>query len=148
MIKTKRYCVYEMEVRYKRTELDAGAPVLNSPDKVVDWFKSLVDDMQEKFIVVYLNSRNKILCCNVEFTGGLTSSAVYIAPIARHALLCGAAGLVLLHNHPSGCIEPSEDDKKITRRIVAALELFDICVADHLIIGREGHYSFQEHGIM
>jgi len=63
------------------------------------------------------------------------------------ALKCNASSIVLIHNHPSGNLQPSEQDKAITKKLREASKLLDLLLLDHLIISREGYYSFADNGI-
>jgi DNA repair protein RadC len=80
--------------------------------------------------------------------GTLTSSVVYPREVLRVALQRGAASVIFAHNHPSGCIEPSENDRQITRDLVLAANFMDVRVLDHIIVGINEHYSFADHGLM
>ena len=71
---------------------------------------------------------------------------VDVQGIARNALLTGAAGVIIAHNHPSGDSYPSEDDDKVTKKVQRALDLLDIQLLEHIIITQNGYYSFKEHG--
>ena len=80
--------------------------------------------------------------------GGTGSCVVDVASIARNALLTGAAGVVLAHNHPSGDVSPSGEDIDATKRVGKALKMLDIRLLDHVIIGASGLYSFAESGLL
>lgn len=68
--------------------------------------------------------------------------------VVKRALELLASQLILIHNHPSGSAEPSEEDKLLTRRIAEAAALFDIRLLDHLVLSRDGHFSFRGHGLL
>lgn len=101
----------------------------------------------EVFAVMYLDSQHRLLEFKEMFFGTIDGCSVYPRNIVRHALAVNAAAVVLSHNHPSGMLKPSQADKHITRRITNALELVDVRVLDHVIVG-DGTYSFAEHGCL
>jgi DNA repair protein RadC len=106
------------------------------------------DELKEKFIVVCLNSANKIIRYETISIGNLNSSIVHPREIFKAAIDCASASIILVHNHPSGNPEPSEEDISITRKLVEAGKIMDIPVFDHLILTREGYTSFVEKRII
>ena len=122
---------------------------LDSPETVVGHIAPrLVDRNQEVFIVLTLTSTNNLIR-EIELTRGiLNSSLVHPREVFRQALADAAAGIIVLHNHPSGEVQPSGEDRQITRRLVEAGELMNIPVLDHIIIGGSGYYSFREGGLI
>jgi DNA repair protein RadC len=104
--------------------------------------------MQEQFLAIYLNRSNKVLGTKVHFIGGVASVTVDIKVIAATAINLMASGVIVCHNHPSGNLDPSEQDKRITSRLKESLKLFDIELLDHLIVNPEGEWlSFVERKI-
>ncbi|MBX2931911.1 MAG: DNA repair protein RadC [Chitinophagaceae bacterium] len=102
----------------------------------------------EIFAVVYLNNSNKIIHHEIVSEGGITSTIVDHRIILKNALVHGALGIVLCHNHPSGNLVPSEADKKITHKIKQAASLLDINLLDHIIVSDEGYFSFFENNMV
>ena len=140
-------------------EPDDLAPFdIKNPEAVVKAVRaSIQDKAKEHFKLILLNSRNKILCISAVSTGTLTTSLVHPREVFRDAITHSAASVVLAHNHPSGDPEPSDDDLKITRKLVESGKILGIEVIDHIIIGSrktgkadEGHdyYSFREKGLI
>ena len=103
---------------------------------------------KELFVVVLLNSKNKVLGMETVSEGSLTGSVVHPREVFQPAILQHAAALVVAHNHPSGDPHPSKEDREITRMLVAAGKTMGIPVLDHLIIGDGIYYSFQEEGAL
>ena len=103
---------------------------------------------QEHFLVLYLNQSNHPLKVECISNGGTTHVIADPKLIFKNALNLGATCLVLGHNHPSGNPRPSENDRQLTKKLVAAGKLLDINVIDHIIIGNERYYSFRDHGEM
>ncbi|MBC8551698.1 MAG: DNA repair protein RadC [Candidatus Brocadiales bacterium] len=107
-----------------------------------------LDQTREHFSVIYLNGRNQVIDIETEFTGSITSSAVYPREIMKKVLNKGAVSVIFAHNHPSGNNNPSQDDKRITDRLKAALGHIDVSVLDHIILAGAGFYSFSENGLI
>jgi len=100
---------------------------------------------EEKFLVLYLNSQHKVIKDEILFSGSIASSEVHPRVIAKRCLEENAAAIIIAHNHPSGLSNPSESDKRITGIIQEALDLFEIKVLDHIIVG-DTNFSMCEHG--
>lgn len=99
---------------------------------------------QEKFIVLLLNYKNKIIKEEILFAGGISSSIVDIKILIKKAIENEASKVICLHNHPSGDKTPSQEDIMITSKIRNALYLCDIKLLDHIIIGKNGYFSMAE----
>ena len=100
----------------------------------------------EQFGVVLLDTRHRVLRTVVLSVGGLDSTAVQARDVFRHAAAGSAAAVVVFHNHPSGDPRPSEDDIRLTSRLVAAGELMGIPVLDHVVLGDGRYWSCKEMG--
>jgi DNA repair protein RadC len=103
---------------------------------------------REEFKIILLTSRNNLILERTLFEGSLTESIVNAREIVRDALNNSAAGIVFVHNHPSGDPSPSTEDKNITKRLVNACKLVGIKTCDHIIIGKDNYYSFVENGLI
>lgn len=118
---------------------------ITSPDEVADFFIPLLkDEVKEHFIVVCLNSSNKIVKYEKISTGNLNSSIAHPREIFKVAIENNSASVILIHNHPSGNTEPSNEDIAITKKLVETGKILDIPVFDHLIIGGNQFTSFVE----
>lgn len=106
--------------------------------------------LKETFVVVFLNQGSRIIGYNLHSSGGIDGTIVDNRLIIVTALKCAATGIIVAHNHPSGNLEPSVQDKKSTKNLNQALEIFNICLLDHLIISpnRTLYNSFVELGIL
>ncbi|ROO30067.1 RadC family protein [Salinisphaera japonica] len=102
----------------------------------------------EIFACLFLDNRNRVIVFEELFRGTIDGAAVYPREVVKAALRHNAAAVILAHNHPSGVAEPSGADRDITKRLIAALDLVDIRVLDHLVIGRESITSLAERGMM
>jgi len=124
-------------------------PVNFSKSKdVYDTMKTYKKSDREIFFILFLNSKNSMLDYVIHTIGAVDSSAVYHREVIRSALINNASSIIVCHNHPSGDPRPSEADKEITRILVNACEMVGIPVLDHVIIGKEEHYSFEDEGLM
>lgn len=103
---------------------------------------------QEVFACLFLDTRNQIICFEKLFYGTLNSATVYPRSIAKRALYHNAASVIFAHNHPSGNPEPSEADKIMTKRLTETLDLLEIRVLDHLIVGEREVISFAEENLI
>ena len=123
--------------------------VLSSPQAVVDFARlKLAGSPHEAFMVIYLNTKNEVIDHETVHEGTVDRAVVYPRRIVEGALSHHAAGLLLVHNHPSGHTEPSEEDKHITLAISQAVGTVDVRVVDHIIVGKEGYSSFIEGGLL
>ena len=139
-----------LELGKRRRAAEATIPneVKDSRD-TFERFLPYIDDMkQEHFLVMYLNQSNHPLKVECISNGGTTNVIADPKIIFKNALSLNATCIVLGHNHPSGNPRPSEDDRLLTKKFVAAGKLLDINVIDHIIIGNERYYSFRDHGEM
>jgi DNA repair protein RadC len=138
----------ELGKRRRAAEANLPAEVKDSRD-AFERFLPYIDDMkQEHFLVMYLNQSNHTLKIECISNGGTTHVIADPKIIFKNALNLHATCLVLGHNHPSGNPRPSEDDRQLTKKLVAAGKLLDINVTDHIVIGNERYYSFRDHGDM
>ncbi len=115
---------------------------ITMPSDVAEIFIPLLrDEVKEKFIVVCLNSANKIIKYEVISIGNLNSSIVHPREVFKVAIENNSANIIVLHNHPSGNLEPSKEDLQITRKLADAGKILDINVLDHLIIAGNAYKS-------
>lgn len=132
-----------LEARFKRSNY------LTSPEVTREYLNTwLAQGERERFALILLDNQHGVIHCEVLFEGTIDGAAVYPREIVKTALSHNASAVVLAHNHPSGWPEPSQADKRITDRIVKALETVDIRVLDHLVIGSSYTVSFAERGLI
>ncbi|MBP3852988.1 MAG: DNA repair protein RadC [Erysipelotrichaceae bacterium] len=119
--------------------------VIRKPEDVVRWFQMEFGYLkQEHFIVVYLDTKSKILSHRVLFVGTLNESCVHPRDIFREAYLENASSLLLVHNHPSGIPQPSRADIECTRQIRDVAQTMGVGLMDHIIVGRNRWFSFRQ----
>lgn len=124
-------------------------PRLDGVTQVASFLKGLIADAAtEHLVVLALDSRNRLIAFKVVAIGGANACAVTPADVFTVVLGAGAVAFVLSHNHPSGSAEPSADDVVLTRRMEQAAQLLGRPMLDHVVIGRDGHFSFAEHGLI
>ncbi|SUH06276.1 prophage protein [Salmonella enterica subsp. enterica] len=110
--------------------------IFTSAASVRDWLRLQLSPLErEVFMVLFLNNQHQLLAHETLFTGGVSHTEVHPREVLRAAMRHNAAAVVLAHNHPSGDAEPSQADRLITTRLVNTLELVDIRVLDHFIVG-------------
>ena len=127
----------------------AAAEVIATSDDVVRLFRPRLERLDhEECWVVYLTSSNRIIERQRVSQGGVQGTVVDHRLIVKRALELLATQLILVHNHPSGAAEASPQDKVLTERIARAAALFDIRLLDHLIVAREGDFSFLREGLL
>jgi DNA repair protein RadC len=119
-------------------------PIIQSVKDVMAQAVYLRDKTREHFMVIYLNARNEMVFKKPMFIGTLNANLVHPREIFNEALKQNAASVILVHNHPSGDAEPSEDDLEITKRITEAGKIMGIDVLDHIIITKNKIFSFKE----
>ncbi len=122
---------------------------ITSPKDIADIFIPLLrDELKERFLLVCLNSANKIIKFETISVGSLNSSVVHPREIFKVAIENSSASVILLHNHPSGNREPSSEDIAVTKKIVEAGKILEIPVFDHLIIAGNSYTSFVDKKFM
>jgi len=126
----------------------APAPrALTAPSSVREYLTALLSAQErEYFVALALDNRHRLLASEILFAGTIDGAAVYPREVVKFALRHNAAALVIAHGHPSGVLEPSQADELITRRLVTALQLVDVRVLDHVVVGSGLCYSFAEAG--
>lgn len=123
--------------------------ILNSPNETRIYLTARMRSFQhEVFACIFLDSRNSILSFEEMFHGSLTCAAVYPREVVKRALFHNAAAVIFAHNHPSGFAEPSGADIELTQQLKQALELIQVRVLDHFIIGNGQTVSFAELGLL
>lgn len=122
-----------------------GREVLSSPQAVLDFARVKLSGLpHEAFMAIFLNAKNRVLDFKIIQEGTVDRAVIYPRRIVEEALAHHAAGIIFVHNHPSGDTQPSPEDKQLTHSLVEAARTIDLRVLDHLIVGKEGYCSFVE----
>ncbi|QMI03396.1 DNA repair protein RadC [Citrobacter sp. RHB25-C09] len=138
--------IAELARRFYDVQMEGANPLL-SPELTRSFLQSqFAMESREIFMVIFLNAQHKVIKHSRLFSGTLSHVEVHPREIVREAIKINASAVILAHNHPSGCAEPSKADKLITERVVKCCQFMDIRVLDHLVIGRGEYVSFAERG--
>lgn len=119
-----------------------------SSENIFEYYKNkLSDKLQEHFYCVYLDTKNQIIKDKLLFIGTINQSLVHPREVFKEAYLLSASSIICIHNHPSGNVNPSNNDIIITKQLREVGLLLGINVLDHIIIGKDKYYSFNDNGI-
>lgn len=149
-MKTYKSPMPEISLKYKTGQFKK-VQILCSQD-LFEVFKEMYDqdtiEYSESMIVIYLNNANNTIGWTRHTSGGTVHTVVDPKMILTEALLCGAAGIAVSHNHPSGNLKASEPDKKVNEKVKKDCEALDIRFLDHIIVAgdKSGYYSFCDDG--
>lgn len=145
--------INEIEVSYRYDIPESRRRKINSSEEAAkvlfeDWDKGTIG-LQESFKVMLLNNGNQVKCIYEISKGGITGTMVDLRILFAIVLKSLTVGIILAHNHPSGTLRPSANDKDITHKIREASKLFNIKVLDHIILSPDGsYYSFADKGLV
>lgn len=122
--------------------------IVRSPSDVAQLLMAEMAHLeQEHFRVLYLDTRNRLLGSETIYVGSLNASHIRVAEVFRDAIKRNCAAVIVVHNHPSGDPSPSREDIEVTRQLIAAGDLLNIDVLDHLVIGQQRFVSLRERGL-
>ncbi len=138
--------VRELTMKY-RGKKGASFDAARSPDKAAALVRRILpDNVREHFVALLLDIRTQVVGYYVVATGTASSCPVAAREVFQAAVISGANALILAHNHPSGDMTPSAEDKAVTKRLKEAGELLGIPVLDHIIVDEKSFYSFHDQG--
>lgn len=142
--------VAEIKISYSNTNAEK-VKISNSQIMfevfISNWDLDIVE-YQEEVKVVFLNRANIVIGIYALSKGGISGTVIDTRIILGIALKCNASYIILAHNHPSGNLNPSESDKTLTQRLKRACEIMEIPLLDHLIITKQGYFSFSDDGLL
>lgn len=148
----KKQFTRELQAKYITRETDLGEVKIRCAESVYDFAKKVYPiqlGYREAVMCVYLNNSNIIIGYSIISIGGLTGTIVDVRLVMQHALLCCATGFIIIHNHPSGTLKPSQGDKNLTEKLKTAGKTLDITLLDHVIITEaNGYFSFADENIL
>jgi len=131
--------------RYLKDKIVRKKRTLKSTKEIFDYlYQTLQKEKEEVFKVLYLNNANRILGVEEISRGATDQAVVYPRKVIKSALDRNAAKLIFAHNHPSGNLNPSDQDIQITRKLKKACNSVEVKLVDHIIVGRKDYYSFRE----
>lgn len=135
--------------RRRRSEDALEKKKINSSKSVFELMQPVIGElMHEEFWIIYLNNSNKVIQKNQLSKGGITGTLVDVRLVLKNALEVGATSIILVHNHPSGNLKPSEADKQLTNKLKQASESLDIKVLDHIIVTEKAYFSFVDENLL
>ncbi len=138
----------ELGRRRKAETLIERSKILSSVS-VFELMQPIIGELpHEEFWIIYLNNSNKVLHKQQLSKGGLTGTLVDVRLVLKTALEYSAVAIILVHNHPSGTLKPSQADKSITKKLSTAAQNLDIKVLDHIIITESAYFSFADEAIL
>jgi DNA repair protein RadC len=123
--------------------------VVSSPEAVKNYLKLKVSGLKDEvFMVIYLDTKNQVISSEIMHKGTVDETAVYPRNILKRALELHASGMILVHNHPSGFSSPSDDDIRLTNAIREVVRTLNLRLLDHMVIAKDGCFSFVEQGML
>ena len=137
--------IFIYQMRLKMIKDKQIKSTLDASDYLKAYFKG---KQREEFYVIYLDSKYHIKATQSEAKGTTHTSQVYVREIINQCLKYNASAIILAHNHPSGSLQPSQEDINFTHKVIMALEFFEIKVIDHILVGDDETYSFMDNGNM
>lgn len=146
--------INELTVGYKKKEFSYNSTKVIGSEQAKELADNLLPadrDLREYFYVIFFSTANRIVGYQEVCKGGMNGSVVDVKMILSTALLSAATAVILVHNHPSGSLQPSPADKKLTEKLSKAAWYMDIRVLDHIILNGENseeYYSFADQGLM
>jgi DNA repair protein RadC len=140
--------IFEMSQRALSEQLQTR-DVLNSPQAVRDYLALKLGSLtKEVFLVLFLDTQNRLVATEEMFSGSLKEASVYPREVVKRALHHNAAAVIFAHNHPSGIAQQSQADELITKQLKQALDLVDVRVLDHFIVAGNNTLSFSQKGLL
>lgn len=134
----------ELGRRINQSELQLQDQVLGSEKLGRRMIQEIGDRKQEHLVALYLNTQNQIIKQQTIFVGSVNRSIAEPREILHHAIKCMATSLIIVHNHPSGSVQPSKNDLKFTENLKQSCDMLGLVLLDHLIVGTKNYYSFRE----
>jgi DNA repair protein RadC len=141
----------EIKLKFTTAGIEDFGKIQSSVDAVLFLRKIFSEDtleLQEQFLVVYLNRRSKVIGYYKLSTGGIGGTVADVRLILAAAIKSASSSIILAHNHPSGDTQPSPADLQLTKKIKEAALLMDMSVADHIILAKDSYYSFTDEGLL
>lgn len=139
--------VAEIQLSYKSKVKVSSLPVVSTSRDASNWDDNKIEFV-EQFKILLLNRNNRVLGIFEVSTGGISGTVADPKLIFVAALKANASSIILAHNHPSGNLNPSEQDMRLTKRVKEAGNMLELPVLDHVIVTPEGYYSFADEGVL
>ncbi|HFI0149662.1 TPA: DNA repair protein RadC [Streptococcus suis] len=136
----------ELGKRINQSELLLKERILGSEKLGRQMMQELGDKKQEHLVAIYLNTQNQVISQRTIFIGSVNRSIAEPREILHYAVKCMATSVIIVHNHPSGSTEPSKNDVLFTEALKKSCDTLGLVLLDHLIVSRQGYFSFREEG--
>jgi DNA repair protein RadC len=133
-------------LEFSRRRIRPGGVKIRSSADVLPLVRHLADRRQEHFIAISLNGAHEVIATRVVTIGLVNSTQVHAREVFSDPISDRACAVIVAHNHPSGCVEPSIEDAQVTKSLREAGRILGIKLLDHIVFGPNSHYSFAEHG--
>ena len=140
--------VVELSKRIYRNSDKTFIKISSCNDVFINYKDLFLGVKQELFYCLYLNNKKYVIERKLLFMGPINRSVVHPREIFKNAYLCSASGIICIHNHPSGDVTPSLEDKRLTKALVDISRIQNIPILDHVIIGEDNYFSFMEKGLL
>lgn len=138
---------HALDILYSRIR-EPLLKLTTGPD-LVDFLKLAIGgEQREVFIVLYLDTNNQVIWIEEAFRGTIRTASIHPREIVKQALRLNAAAVIFCHNHMAGEVTPSDADRRMTRKLIRALVMFEIVVMDHIIISGKEYFSFEQVGLL
>lgn len=141
-------CQFMAALEFARRRFFDNSTVIRKAQDVLPFISRIVAKKQEYFLCISLNGANEIVGNRVVTIGLLNSTQIHPREVFADVISDRAGSVILAHNHPSGVLEPSSDDIAVTNQMVEAGKILGISVRDHIIVTKNGYFSFQEKGLL
>ena len=135
----------ELVIRVSERPTPLNEDAIRHPRHIQSLLSHIASYDREAIYIVFLNSRNQVIGTELHTIGTIDTCVAYHRELARSVLLKNATSIVLAHNHPSGCLKPSNEDLRLTREVWLMMELIGVKLLDHVIVGENDFYSMAEH---
>ena len=139
---TKRFSIKANDSTFPKAQINSSK---DSAEFIRQFYSDDIE-IYESFYLLLLNNANNTIGYVKISQGGVVGTVVDYAIIAKYAIESLARGVIIAHNHPSGSLTPSNQDNKLTAKIRQGLQLFDITLLDHVILSKNGYYSYADEG--
>ena len=141
-------CVKQAFIHSAREEMKE-LPIINNWKKLLNYLKVSIGSInKENFRVIYMNKKYRLIAEDVQNTGTVDQTPLYIREVIKRALVIGSTSIVISHNHPSGDLQPSSSDIMLTRQLAEACHSTGIELVDHVIVAFNNHFSFKENKLL
>lgn len=128
---------------------NSDAPIIASMDGLIDYCRmNMAYQDVEEFKLIFLNAKNQVICEETQQKGTINHVSIHPREVVRAALDKNAAALIMVHNHPTGDVTPSKADIDVTKKVAEGLRSMNLILHDHIIISKNGYYSFRDAGFI